>query len=317
MIRMRTLAILIVFNICMPFAAIAKCGLPAQFDDLVAKLRTAMFASGGTLPQHARDLGRLFAEIDPEKVAYTLNLLDLERSRGVVDYLIRQAGVIAARRHVPNQSELQRQIKLYDQLARTACRKQSEKEAEAAQYNGISKTGLKRLNTNGAARDGSIEPPPKSLLYLALLAPGVVAILGAIAGGRLAYQWIYAFTFSHRSCKIVATLESGLDIVDGHITILGQKGLRFQPLYEDDYAWLEQLEDFEDCVIIVGSHRMYGRIDGLHGNFAVFFFDQLLSNELLSVLMEESTVLPKYVRRSTPKSNLKNRKTAGPRFAPQ
>lgn len=303
------MAILFACIICMPFAANAKCGLPAEVDDLVAKLRLTMSAGIGTIPVRAAEVGRLVASIDREKVAYALNTIDLPRSRGVVDYLIREAEVIAAKRDVPNRRELKRQIRVYDELATKACRKQAEGGEKKTRYNGISQLSASTPTNNGAESDGTFELPNRSLLFLALLAPGVVGLLAALAGCRLAYQWISAFTFSHRSCKIAATLECGLDFVDGHIIILGKKGLRFKPVSDDDYEQLEWLDDFEDCIINVGPHRLFGRIDGLHGSFAVFFFEQKIKDELLNVLMEASSVPPKYVRRSTPKSKQKNTKT--------
>ncbi len=308
MIRMRKMAIMVAFMTCMPLAAAAKCGLPADVDDLVAKLRLTMFANAGTSREYAAEVGRLAAVIDREKVAYALNQLDLARSREVVDYLIQEASIIAKKGRVPDRRGLQSQIRVYDKLTNKACSGQPKQGAKAASSNGISQITISKSASKAAEREAGIEPPHQSLFYLALLAPGVLGLWAILAGGRLAYQWIAAFTFSHRSCKIAATLECGLDIVDGHIIILGKKGCRFRPASEEECDQLEWLDEFDDCAVYVGPHRLFGRIEGVHGTFAVVFFEQLIKDELLGVLMEVSSVPPKYVRRSTPKSKRKKTK---------
>lgn len=300
MTRMRVMAILIVLTISMPHAANAKCGLPAEIDDLVAKLRLANFANFGTTPEFVDDLRRLVVDIDYEKLAYALNQLDIAQSRGVVDYLILEAKSIAVRNRITNERELKSQIRAYDQLVKTACRNQVEDSSGAAKRNGISQIDSRQLSRNGAALDGSIEPPSESLLFLALLAPAIAAVLYTLTGGRLAYQWMFTFALSRRSCKIAATLESGLDIVDGHITVLGRKGCRFQPVDDGEYAPLERIEDVDASAIIVGPHRLQGSIYGLYGTSAVLYFDQQIKEEVLEALIQASTVAPKYVLKIRP-----------------
>lgn len=300
MTRMRVMAILIVLTICAPHAATAKCGLPAEVDDLVAKLRLANFANLGTTPEFVADLRRLVVAIDYEKLAYALNQLDIARSRGVVDYLILEAKSIAVRNRITDKRELKSQIRAYDQLVKTACRNQIGDSGGAAKRNGISQIDSQQLSRNGAAMDGSIEPPSASLLFLALLAPAIAVVLYVLTGGRLAYQWIFTFALSRRSCKIAATLESGLDVVDGHITVLGRKGCRFQPEDDDEYSPLERIEDVDASVIIVGPHRLQGSIYGLYGNSAVLYFDQQIKEEVLNALIQASTVAPKYVLKIRP-----------------
>lgn len=306
MIRLRTTAIAIAIFICMPFAASAKCGMPPDIDALVAKLRLTMFASAGTTREYTIEVGRLALAVDQKKVSYALNQLDLARSREVVDYLVKEASIIAKKGRVPDRRGLQSQIRVYDKLSNQACLKQSKDGARSDKTKGISQITISKSASMAVKLDGGVEPPDQSLFFLALLAPGVLGLLAILAGGRLAYQWISAFTFSHRSCKIAATLECGLDFVDGNIIILGKKGCRFKPVSEDEYEQLEWLDDFDDCVINVGPHRLFGRVDGLHGSFAVFFFEHKIKDELLEALMEASSVPPKYVRRSTPKSNREN-----------
>ncbi len=308
MTRMRVMAILIVLTISMPHAATAKCGLPAQIDDLVAKLRLANFANFGTTPEFVDDLRRLVAAIKYEKLAYALNQLDIAQSRGVVDYLILEAKSIAVRNRITDKRELKSQIRAYDQLVKTACRNQIGNSGGAAKRNGISQIDSRQVSRNGAAMDGSIEPPSASLLFLALLAPAVAAVLYALTGGRLAYQWIFTFALSRRSCKIAATLESGLDIVDGHITVLGPKGCRFQPVNDGEYPPLERIEDFDASAITVGPHRLQGSIYGLYGTCAVLYFDQQVKEEVLNALIQASTVEPKYVLKIRPSRSLRRAK---------
>lgn len=300
MTRMRVMAILIVLTICMPHAANAKCGLPAEVDDLVAQLRLANFANFGTTPEFVADLRRLVVAIDYEKLAYALNQLDIVRSRGVVDYLILEAKSIAVRNRITDKRELKSQIRAYDQLVKTACRKQVGESGGAAKRNGLSQIDSQQLSSHGAAMDGSIEPPSASLLFLALLAPAIAAVLYVLTGGRLAYQWIFTFALSRRSCKIAATLESGLDVVDGHITVLGRKGCRFQPVDDGEYSPLERIEDVDASAIIVGPHRLQGSIYGLYGTCAVLYFDQQIKEEVLNALIQASTVAPKYVLKIRP-----------------
>lgn len=313
MIRTRALAIMIAFMTCMPLTAKAECGLPAALDDLVSKLRQTMFATVGASRAYGEELERLVDEIDREKLTYALNSLDLAGSRGVIDYLIQEAQTISAQGFVPDRDGLQKQIRVYDKLAKDTCRKAASEGRAITKPNGISQIDMQSLSNSRASHDGTVEPPYQSFFFLALLAPAVVGLLAVLAGGRLAYQWISAFTFSHRSCKIAASLECGLDLVDGHITILGKKGCRFQPESDDGFEQLEWLDDFEDCIIVIGPNRLFGSVDGLHGTFAVFFFENPIKDELLSVLMHRSSVPPKYVRRSTPKSKQKNTKGNAPR----
>jgi len=300
MTRMRVMAMLIVLTICMPQAANAKCGLPAEIDDLVAKLRLANFANLGTTPEFVDDFRRLVVAIDYEKLAYALNRLDIAQSRGVVDYLIQEAKSIAVRNRITDKRHLENQIRAYDQLVKTACRKQVGDSGGASKRNGISQIDSQQLSRNGAAMDGSIEPPSASLLFLALLAPAIAVVLYALTGGRLAYQWIFTFALSRRSCKIAATLESGLDVVDGHITVLGRKGCRFQPEDDGVCSPLERIEDVDASAIIVGPHRLQGSIYGLYGACAVLYFDQQIKEEVLNALIQASTLAPKYVLKIRP-----------------
>lgn len=264
-----------------------------------------MFASVGSTPAHAAEIGQLVAAIDQDKVAYTLNRLDIPRSRDVIDYLIQEARIIVRRRAVPDRATLRTQVRVYDQLVKQTCRDQAEDGASEKQHNGISQIDAQRPASFGSPRGGNVELEPQSIWYLALLAPVVAGLLAALAGGHFAYKQVLAFMFSRRSCKIAATLECGLDVIDGHIIVLGRKRCRFRPVAEDGYTQLEWLDDRDDCIMAVGPHRMLGRISSLHDTFARYTFDQQVSETVLEVLMKASSVAPKYVRTPASSSDLK------------
>ncbi len=76
-------------------------------------------------------------------------------------------------------------------------------------------------------------PPPSSggsLVLLSMLFPIIVGSIAFIVLGHRLFSWARAFTFSRRACRITAAVEHDLDIIDGHVLIMGRRGARSRPV---------------------------------------------------------------------------------------
>ena len=182
---------------------------------------------------------------------------------------------------------------------------------EAADAHSSSKSGglpgqgaqAKQLGLNQFASELSLENSEQiagSYRWLAMILGGFSTVLLLLFASVASYGWIFALINGRKTCLVRAELELGLDVVDGHITILGRKGCRFVPVNDGAYARVVNLieEMPVEVSLLIGQEIYVGAVHQLKdGNCAVFWDDpmrraqrlQILSKSLVPVKISKRT----------------------------
>ena len=305
--------------ICVCFAsallaqtAVARCGLPDDVMHLWEQLDTASAVSGADQAVWTRRLTRESSRVDMEALSKKLFAVGMPNSRTQVDVLLREAQRFGGERDWFDRKQLRRQLDFVEQLDILVCK------LESSDGRSGDRTEPKKLGKSNAQI-----PLPRQLLgsegilRMGVLLGVVTLMITMIFAIRMAFDWAYAITHNRRSCRIQAVAAAGLDVIDGHITILGRKGCRFQPVNEGAFARLEQLAQARYVTLYVDDHAFPMLIDGTYGYFAALYFNVPLSREKQETLLGYSSMTPRYVPRSKTTGRTRKSRQADNAHAPR
>lgn len=135
-----------------------------------------------------------------------------------------------------------------------------------------------------AARD-PYQTDPRGIV---LLVVGLLAgILGLYAAKAVAREVLWFFQH-RRSCKIPAVLETKVESFEGHITVIGLTGCRFQPLNKSTEGRLQRLlasPVFHDYDVRIKNRAHPVFVDGFYMLYApLYFYDAIHRDELRDLL---------------------------------
>ncbi|SFL64927.1 hypothetical protein SAMN04488042_101992 [Shimia aestuarii] len=291
--------------------ALARCGLPDDVMHLWEQLETASAISGADQAAWAHRLSNASGRVDMGAVSKKLFSVGMPNSRTQVDVLLREAQRFGGDRDWFDRKQLRRQLDLVEQLDILVCK------LETSDGRSGDRTEPEKVGKSNAQM-----PLPRQLLdsegmlRMGVLLGVVALMILLIFAIRVAFDWAYAVTHNRRSCRIQAVVESGLDVIDGHITILGRKGCRFQPVNEGAYARLEQTAQARYVTLYVSDHAFPMLIDGTYGHFAALYFNVPLSREGQGTLLGYSSMTPRYVPRSKTTARTRKSKQADRAHSP-
>lgn len=141
-------------------------------------------------------------------------------------------------------------------------------------------------------------------MYYLYLLVGLPAAIGLVFLIRSIFLWAASFFHGRMTCKIWAQLEIGSERIDGNITILGRRGIRFQPARQDAFQRIESLAGYNVSSVIVGSQKFPTNLIGLHGSFISLLFTNQISRRLKKKLLSQSKHTPNFVEMGHPEPNI-------------
>lgn len=124
-------------------------------------------------------------------------------------------------------------------------------------------------------------------------------LLGGVAGLyllRFAFVKMFAFVFRRMACRMTATAAMGLDLFDGHVTILGRRGCSFIPTEKDGRERMLELAEQQECILIIGLIEVAGEIEEIGPTAVAIQFDQVLPRGIQDQLLAASKSPPHHVR---------------------
>ena len=138
-------------------------------------------------------------------------------------------------------------------------------------------------------------PYSTDTLKIFLLIGGLGAAILALMGGAAVAQGVLGFFQHRRSCKIPAVLETKDHSFDGHITVIGLNGCRFQPLNKTTEGKLLRLlasPVFHDYDIRIKDMPHPVFVDGFYVVYAPLYFYDPITRAELTDLLQLSRVAP-------------------------
>ncbi len=284
-----------------------NCRLPSEIDALIVGMRLTLPTSGDLSSLQRARLSGLSASINKAELGKALRKAGIGSSQNAIADLIDNAQQIAADGFIADQAATLEQITRALNLVRSLCSERTKRIDQQLQRAGK----LRQIDGQTSSLRGRMSLPDTSnagsLVGLSLLAPLVIGSIAFIVFGHRLYSWIRAFTFSRKACKITAAVEHDLDIIDGHILIIGRRGVKFRPVNEGAFHRLEELGEGEPMNLLVGHHSLPGSIDALKDDFAAFFFDEPIHKDFIQILLRFSAITPRYERTPPPRRKSKFR----------
>lgn len=286
------------------------CGLPSEIDALIVGMQLTLPTTGRLSSLQRARLAGLGAAINADDVKDALRKSDLEPTHNAISSLVDKAKQIAAAGAVANKAKVQGQLDAALKMVRALCAQRAARIDRQLKRAGKLQPIDNTPRAKGWLPSGLEAPKDRSFVALALLAPLVLGLTSAIILARRLYDWFLVFAFSRKSCRITAAVEHDLDIIDGHILIIGRRGVKFQPVNEGAYHRLEDLGEDQSMNLLVGHHCLPGVVETLKDGYAAFFFDERIQNEFIDILLKSSAIKPRYERTPPPKRK-KARKEPG------
>ncbi|MGI9394619.1 MAG: hypothetical protein ACR2OY_08225 [Boseongicola sp.] len=296
-----------------------RCGVPISVIALV-ELTDELSGLRGRIPDvHLRRVRQALTEVEralAKRVAGDLGLGD----QGVLfRQLAEQISDVVLTHRIARPAKLRARLRKLQRAIDVACNSSTADSRDAKPTE--SSTGspapaeignlqdwMHSLLTDKSGSDSNAHPI--YILFILLILAGTLGFVGLV---HIAYTWVFSLIFNRKSCLILATLEIGLEVVDGTITVLGRRGLRFQPVNQGAFKRIEGLVGTGKPFIVVGPHRLATNLTGLHGVFVSMLFPSRISLALQEKLLESSLVTPHHVKKDIPKSNIDRIQRRGPR----
>ena len=203
----------------------AECGLPVTVIILVDSFYAATSAPARDAPAWNQRLRSAAGRVDMNEVGRRLFAAGMPKRRDAIETLLHQAQWFGTPGYAQSVEDLHRQLRRVELLDATIC--ELEKKAPARHANAEKgDIGQATARMTLPALSGTYG----TVKRISVLFGAVAAMVLLIVGGHFAYVWLYAIVHFRRTCRIQAEVVTGLDVIDGHITILGFNGCRFQPV---------------------------------------------------------------------------------------
>lgn len=287
-----------------------NCRLPPEIDALIVGMRLSLPTSGDLSSLQRARLSGLSAAIDKTQVDKALRKSGLGSSQNAIADLIEHAQQIAVYGSITDKAATMGRITRALTLVRSICSERASRIDQQLQRAGQLHQVDEQTSSSRSVMPSLDTSNGGSLVVLSLLVPLIIGSIAVIVLGHQLYSSVRAFTFSRKACRITAAVEHDLDIIDGHVLIMGRRGVKFQPVNEGAYNRLEQLGEGEPMNLLLGHHCLSGRVVALRGKFAAFFFDEPIQKDFIDILLKLSAIVPRHER--TPPPMLRRRKTDRP-----
>lgn len=282
----------------LPGFAQAQCILTPGVGRLVEAMEVAVGRPGALDSKQAADLYRLAQQVHSPDVANRLRAAGYPANTHAVDMLIMEAREVAQRRRVTSHNVTRMRIRRVEKLRERVC-------AAEARIRMAGDSEKSRSAGGGDSDDSGLFQGGGGALDVATRLAMVPVTLASVVGAsylvKLAYVWIFALLFNRRKCWIPARLKIGVDVIPGHLSILGRKGCRFQPDSPELSARMAAQAPCINARLLVAGLSLDTRLEGVHDGFGVIFFNALLGPGKQQALLSTSRIEPTLVPKTTPK----------------
>lgn len=298
--RIATYAIaLFLFGLTAPVRA--DCGLSVELNTLKMQLEKSAGANGRLAAHDTETIAAMLAMVDRSAISTRLRQLNLYQYLSIVDQLLLSAKQIGSSGRVSDAYGLKTDLYNLARLNATICDADPNQDiGHLSLLQGITlEIGLVAVALGLTSAEHAFHLGRMLLLGALVL----IVILVPLTGKQL-YIWIWALRYSRKACRINAVLSFPNDTVEGSVTILGRRGCRFQPVDKEAFNRLRPLAVKHSPTLIIGSQQASGRVEGLHGVFAVVEFREQLSLKAHTAMLKQSKITPYFVAKNTPKPNV-------------
>ncbi|WP_133169915.1 hypothetical protein [Shimia abyssi] len=173
-----------------------------------------------------------------DAVQQTLSSVGLRESRSIVGTLLIQAHRASSLGYEIDPKSVDQNVTNVIQLDQLVC-KLSQTSPDPLPISSQSKIGQVTANLKLPRLIHSDTTTARMMLLLGSVSLTILTIYGL----TLVYNWIYAYTHNRRLCRIQAVISQGLDVIDGHITLLDHKECHFQPVNDGALARVATLSN--------------------------------------------------------------------------
>ncbi|WP_421703206.1 hypothetical protein [Aliiroseovarius sp.] len=305
------LILAVLFSLLLTGQTAAQCILTAEVGRLVEAMESAMARPDGISSSDAADLYRRAQRVSPPDVADRLREAGYPANTHAVDMLIREARTVAQNRLVMSQNVTRLRLRRVEKLRERVCAAEARLEMAgngSKTHGGAGPSGDEAGLFTGSGGAGNVA------LRLGMVPVTLVSVVGTIYLMRLGYVWIFALLFNRRKCWVPARLKIGVDVIPGHMSILGRKGCRFQPESPELSLRMEAQAPCIDAHLIVNHLVLPARLEAVHEGFGVVYFGGMLGPGTQKSLLAKSRIEPTLVPKSTPRP--KHARTRQPRRSP-
>lgn len=277
---------LLLLSLAVPAHAQEDCALPPSLTNLLPTLSAFTAGRDGDTHQLARNLLQ-FDEKQVFAVLYPAGLID---HWGDIEQLLWDAEAIVRSGHAPDPGALARNIQNMHDLQAKLCKPMDapdQGDARSTQAGGFGNrlqeawTGLRLFNASPAQKVG---------MTFTLVAVLILLVYGLNA----AKHWTLAVIYNRKACQIPATLEIGLDVIDGYLVVLGLSGCVFRAVNEGAHARVVVLSETDKATIYCGPAKLNVSLLKLGLDRALYLFDQQIPPNLHRDMLTSSLVAPSF-----------------------
>ena len=285
----------------------ASCEEIRAFEDVKAQTQRFL-TNGGLLTQTERlALGEALKRIDPSSLKTLLTQRDLSIYGPFLSKMLADLEWLQRTGRGSTADFRAQDMRLAEQIFDELC------EIEEASEEPLPKTGKSRalglitFSFENAFRMGSA-PDVRSYFNLSLVFFVLLGTISLIVFSWKAYVIAFTLLTSRRSCRIAATLKLPEAEILGHITVLDVQELRFLPEESADGSWLvKHLK--KQASLPKTSFEIHGtnfvvNLKVVQRSYCATRLETSLERKILSELFAHSTEPPRYVSRSSARSNL-------------
>ncbi|WP_299355249.1 hypothetical protein [uncultured Shimia sp.] len=282
----------------------ARCGLPQDFMALVDSLYVTTLPDGGADSALAQRLGRDAAAVDMKKVSSKLFSLGLSDRRDRVDSILNEAQSVAQTGRAQSPCLLREKLKRAERLNDMVCNLERIQEKQSPSQS---------ASDIGQKQDSVALPFDLSNLGTTARIAGLLMVMGALVTFLFVLRSAWSLAVRHfnsqRTCRVSAAVEQGLDVIDGHITVLGKGACRFRPVNEGAYDRVVALNADRTIYVIVAGHRLPTQLSDAHGVFVDLVFSWPLISATQCEILEASRLKPQMLQSGTSIAYLKTRRS--------
>ena len=292
--------VLFLCALCLVLArpAWSNCILTPEVGRLVEAMEVAVGRPTTLDGSDAADLYRRAQRVHLTDVANRLRDAGYPANTHAVDKLIEEARNVAQRRMVTSHNVTRMRIRRVEKLRERVCAAEARMEMAGHAENAPGATGGQDSGDGPFQRNGGAG---SVALRLSMVPVTLASVVGASYMAKLAYIWIFALLFNRRKCWVPARLKIGVDVIPGHLSILGRKGARFQPDSRELSARMEAQAPCIDAKLLVAGLSLDTRLEDVIDGFGIVYFNALLGPGKQKALLASSRIEPKLVPKTSPK----------------
>lgn len=263
------------------------CGFPSSLKNVASLL--SLYAAEGTPAAGTQEaLARNLRALDQNQIFAMLYPMGLVDHWGQIERLLKAAEQTVNSGIPGDRAQLAAVLAAVTQLDKMLCTAHTAK-VEGDRVSGASGGFGNRENRRGLfwwLRPETAGQKASFAFVSAAIAIGLLYVLD------LLYRRILSLLYNRQACRIPATFEADLDVIDGYVMVLGRQNCRFQPINRGAFVRLAALSIQPDNAIFFGTERHPVKFESLGNGSGLYRFSPKLSLNVQHALLEKSLVSP-------------------------